>query len=76
MAVVPLVPTDSDRPEARTHRTIWTLTRTHRRPEPVGWGPKDRWFKSSRPDLDVIPMACRTNPGATELEAAAKEDAS
>ena len=25
-------------------------SRTHRRPEPVGWGPKGRWFKSSRPD--------------------------
>jgi hypothetical protein len=26
------------------------LTAAHLHPDPFGWGPKGRWFKSSRPD--------------------------
>jgi hypothetical protein len=30
-------------------------SRTYRHPEPLGWGPKGRWFKSSRPDYTKPP---------------------
>ena len=29
-------------------------SRTHRHLEPLGWGPKGRWFKSSRPDFSLV----------------------
>ena len=43
---------------------------THRHPQPVDWGSKGRWFKSSRPDIAGL---LRAIDESTEADAVAAE---